>query len=337
MPPTDAQHEYRRREDVIRRLLQRELADLPLRSNRVKAEDRPLYVAAIRHFRTWRSALRAAGLDPESVAGRRTWTQDRVRRRIRHMADQLMPLSARAVRELDQPLIQAARKFYGSWDEALRAAGFDPTTIRRQRPPWTRSALIQAIQVHAARGGRLTTDAIRPRSIATAARRLFGSFDAALAAAGVLEKRPRPPAWSRAKVEAAIRRRRQAGQPVSSMAVIRTDPGLYDAARRYHGSWNEALQAVGLKPERVRAVRQPWTREAVIEELRRRVAAGVPPTCVSSIRPIPLVTACRRLFGSCEAAALAAGVDPTQIGYFRSPRHGLRRPGQQGGDDEPAR
>lgn len=323
-------HESRRKADVVRRLLQRELEGRSLRSTGVKRDDRPLFVAAIRHFRIWGDALRAAGLDPESVSCKRIWTKDRVIRRIRELERQLVRINVRSVRKLDPSLPQAARRLFGSWDNALIAAGYEPTSIRCQRSRWTRAALIRAIQAHAARGGRITRNAIRPRSVSGAACRLFGSFDAAVAAAGVLEKRNLPSRWSQAKVVAAIRRRLQAGAPVNCMAVIKADQALYDAARRYHGGWNQALRSAGIDPDRVRAVRRQWTRQSVIDELRRRVAAGVPPTCVSSIRPISLVKACLKLFGSCEAAALAAGVDPAKIGYVRSPRYGLRGPEEKG-------
>jgi hypothetical protein len=173
----------------------------------------------------------------------------------------------------------------------------------------------------------MTKNAMRPRSVPSAACRLFGSFKAAIRAAGVLHLAGRYPRWSRATVAAAIRRRRDAGQPLNCLAVISDTPTLYDAARRYIGSWNGALRAAGVDPEHARAVRRPWTPKSVIRELRRRVAASEPVTCVSSIRPISLVRVCQQFFGSCEAAAIAAGVDPAKIGYHRSPRNGLRKPG----------
>jgi len=327
------QKEYRCREDVVRRLLQRELEGLSLRTTVVKMDDRPLYVAAVRHFRIWGDALRAAGVDPESISGRRVWTKERVIRRIRELERRGVVMNVKSVGRIDGGLAQAARRLWGSWDKALAVAGFDATNIRRQRPPWTRASLVRAIQAHAASGARVTRNAIRPRSIGKAAERLFGSFDAALEAAGVAQQRNLPPQWSRAKVEAAIQSRVQKREPVNCMTVIKADQGLYDAARRHHGGWNQALCAAGIDPDSVRAVRRQWTRESVTEELRRRVTEGVQPTCVSSIRPISLVKACRRLFGSCEAAALAAGVDPAKVGYFRSQTNGLRWPGRRGRGD----
>ncbi len=335
--PNDRQGECRFREDVVRRLLERELAGLPLRTRAVRVDDLPLYVAAIRHFRAWGDALRAAGVNPESVSGRRVWTKERVIRRIRELERQGVAMNARSVVKVDGGLVQVARRFCGSWDGALIAAGFDAKHIRRQPRPWTKSTLIQAIQAHAASGGRVTRNGIRPKSIGKAADRLFGSFDAALVAAGVADQRELHPQWSRTKVQAAICSRMQAGEPVNCVAVIKADRHLYDAARRCHGGWNQALRAAGVDPDSVRITRRQWTRESVVKELRRRVEAGVQPTCISSIRPASLVKACTKLFGSCEAAVEAAGVDPAEIGYFRSPRNGLRRAGRKGSSNARAR
>ena len=319
------QNEYRCKADIVRGLLYRELQGRSLRTRGVKAEDRPLYVAAIRHYRIWGNALRAAGVHIESVSGRRLWSPERVITRIQKLYGHGVALNYKSVYKIDSGLCLTARRFWGSWDLALDAAGFDPTQIRRLRPPWTKAGLIEAIRSHAVSGGCVTRNAMRPHSIGKAADRLFGSFDAALEAAGVAQLRPPHPRWSRTKVEASIKHRAQMGLPVNCVAVIQADPCLYDAARNYHGGWNQALRAAGIDPNRVRAIRRQWTTQDVLEELRRRVATGVQPTCVSSIRPITLVTACRKLFGSVEKAVLAAGVEPAQIGYVRSPQNELRR------------
>jgi len=313
----------------VRRLLQRELNGLSLHTAVVKASDYKLYIGAIRHFRNLGNALRAAGIDPESVSGMRVWTKQRVVHRIRELERQGVAMNAKALRKVDGGLVQVTRRYWGSWDDALNAAGLDAAVIRHQPRPWTKSSIVQAIRNQAASGARVSKYSIRPRSIGKAACRLFGSFEAAVRVAGVDQQRNSPPPWSRARVEAAIRRRLEAGEPLNCMAVIRTDTPLYGAAQRYHGGWHQALTAAGIDPDSVRASHQQWTRESVMQELRRRVAEGVPPTYVSLIRPGSLVKVCKKLFGSWEAAALAAGVDPAKLICSRSRRNRLRRPGSQ--------
>jgi len=313
------------REDVVRGILQRELSGASLKTAAVKAEDRALFVAAIRYFRIWGDALRAAGIDVEAVSGRRAWTRDRVLHMIRRLDREQVALNHGSVRKVDQGLVQAARKLWGSWDNALLAAGYDPLAIRVLRRPWTKSEVIAAIQAQAAAGGPLTQNGMRPTSIPPAARQLFGSFKAALRKAGVQHLVTKKPRWSRGRIVKAIRARKRAGKAINCVAVVKTDPTLYDAARRYLGGWNEALRAAGIDPDSVRRKPHPWTPEAVICELRRRAAAGQPAPCISSIQPVSLVRACITFFGSLEGAAADANVDPAKIGYRGSQGNHRRR------------
>jgi hypothetical protein len=117
---------FRGKEDVVLAILQRELGGASIRANAVKADDRPLFVAAIRLFRIWREALRAAGIKSEAVSGKRQWTPNLVLRLIRNTHLEGTSLNFRSVRKVDQSLVQAARKLWGSWDNALLAAGYNP-------------------------------------------------------------------------------------------------------------------------------------------------------------------------------------------------------------------
>ncbi len=65
-------------DDIIRRLLQREMEGLSLKTRDVKAEECAFYNAAVKQFNNWSNALRAAGIDPERVSGKRVWSQARV-------------------------------------------------------------------------------------------------------------------------------------------------------------------------------------------------------------------------------------------------------------------
>lgn len=329
-PTPTAQHIYEGRADVIRGILQREVSGVSLKASVVKREEHDLFVAAIRHYRNWGRAIRAAGLDAEVVSRRRTWTVQRVIRAIHELDLQGVSLNHGSVRKVDQGPIQAARKLLGSWNDALRAAGYDPEDVRRQRRPWTKSEIIAAIQAQAATGAPLTQNAMHPQSARFAAIRLFGSFHAAVRKAGLQHLIAKHPRWSRRAIVKAIRARKQAGQRINCMAVVQSNPSLYDAARRYFDGWPGALRAVGIDPDSVRGKPRPWTPEDVIRELRRRAVAGQPAKCISSIRPVSLVRACITFFGSLEGAAAAAKVDPAKIGYRRGQGNHRRRRRKRG-------
>jgi hypothetical protein len=80
-------------------------------------------------------------------------------------------------------------------------------------------------------------------------RHAFGSWRAALAAAGIVAP-PVPTAqrkWDRQCVTAAIQERQQAGKSLRYSAVRAEAGGLVAAAKTYLGSWTKAPAAAGVK------------------------------------------------------------------------------------------
>jgi hypothetical protein len=103
------------------------------------------------------------------------------------------PLHCLAVARRASRLYDAGRRCFGSWREALRAAGIDPASVQRARQPWTRDEIIAELR----RCARASKNEYRPdystEAFVKAARRLFGSWQAALDAASVA--RERCPNW----------------------------------------------------------------------------------------------------------------------------------------------
>ena len=157
--------------------------------------------------------------------------------------------------------------------KAVLAAGVDPTRFQRV-VPWNRDRVIEAILTRALRNESLAPRHVEPRSLAEAGQRLFGSWSAAVTAAGLDPKvvlspparlsGPRLPQvrtprrkpahqplrfWTRELVIAAIRTRLREGKRMNAWSVTREDGGLYRAARRYLKNWRNALRASGLDPD----------------------------------------------------------------------------------------
>ena len=130
---------YRRwgRERIIERIreLHHEGADLSWRSVSLEI-DPALAAAALRPngFASWRQAIAAAGLDIEEVARYQAWDAERVVDEIRALHRAGEPMSSRLVQISNQSLFCAARRRFGSWDEALSAAGLDVSQIRLRQP-----------------------------------------------------------------------------------------------------------------------------------------------------------------------------------------------------------
>lgn len=277
------------RQEIIRSILRREAAGLQLSLGGEAPVDQALYQAASRVFGTWRNAVMAAGISPEKARSHESWRPARILAEIRALARRRRPLRPNELKREHGSLMRAARSFYGSWAAAIIAAGADPVRLRTF-PPWTKDRIIEAILTRALRNESLRSHSVRPKSLASAGIRIFGSWAQALAAAGLdprryrqpypdasqgimassPSRREKPPIANHAKkkpvaksspypsdesVLNAIRTRINERRPNSAMPVYRENLPLYRAARRLFGSWRNALAAAGLDPRNFRASR----------------------------------------------------------------------------------
>ena len=126
---------YRRwsRERVLGRIRELHQAGADLNWRAVSTSvDPPLAAAALRigDFATWRAAIAAAGLDIESVARYRYWDEARVLAALRAAKKRGDSLSSKAAQQRDQPLFCAARRRFGTWNNALESAGIAPQRMR---------------------------------------------------------------------------------------------------------------------------------------------------------------------------------------------------------------
>jgi hypothetical protein len=168
----------------MKRISELALLGRPLNVRSIQISEPTLASAAERHFDSWADALAATGIDPSRCTRRvPTWTPDRVVRALRQMHRDGHAINHAAVR--CHSLSRAAVKLFGSWDAALREAGLDPAGIRRRRQLWTDEGIIADLRQKHRCGEPLNAKDVQPRSIFRAARRLFGSWDAALTAAGL--------------------------------------------------------------------------------------------------------------------------------------------------------
>jgi len=139
-----------------------------------------------RLFGSWDRALHAAGLDADQINRYRKWTADTVVTELKARHRDSEPLNSGAIQKEDPALHAAAVRYFNGFDQALRAAKIDPEKVR-QRRIWHRADVIRGLRLTKKSGGHLSDSAIRREHPALygAAVRLFGSFTAARAAAGV--------------------------------------------------------------------------------------------------------------------------------------------------------
>jgi len=217
-------------------------------------------------------------------------------------------------------MYRTAIGFFGSWDEALRAAAIDPKSVRRTRARYTEEKVLSAIRQRAEEGGLLHATAVRSTEpwLYRAGCARFGCWSRALTKAGLDAERinRKRIKWTCLKIVETLLWRRAEGLPLNMGKIIYVIP--YSAIQREFGSYPDALRAAGIAPEGVYRVRQ-LTREDVLAGIESRYQAGGALNAASLHKEERrLLTAARSHFGSWDAALAEAGLDPAEHRIVRS-------------------
>ena len=255
--------------------------------------DTALQAAAHRHFGRWSSALVAAGLP---VKLRRTWTAARVIETIVSLHRQGFPLVQ--AERADRSLGYAARRFFGSWPKAVKAAGIPDGWQHK----WNRQRVIEALQACARAAGHVRCNRDVPNPVRMMAFYFFGTWHRALLAAELVPSDSQPtPRRKRTKAQilAEIRRQSVPGLPMK----ITGNLAFATAARKHFGSWHKALLAAGVDPVPWRL----WSHQRVLEEIRAWHNRGVR-LKDDRLACVRLHAAARARFGGWRKALIAAGL-----------------------------
>ncbi len=208
------------------------------------------------------------------------WTKPGILAKLRQLGRRKQSLSYSVLAKKQQSLLSAAVYHFGSYRDALKAAGIDYAEVLR-RPRWTKPRIIALIKQAKRAGGDLNWSAVIQRgdelsraAYAALQKRLFHRWDRALHAAGLdADEVSCYRTWDRNTVVFELRARAQDGEALSSGALQKEDPGLHAAAVRYFGSHDRALRAARLNPKALRQ-RKRWTEAEVIRSLKRLEKSG---------------------------------------------------------------
>jgi len=196
-------------------------------------------------FGSWQRAIEAAGF-PYDAIKIRALRKHEVIEMLRELVATGDPILAV---EQDSKLVSAAKRDFGSWRDAVAAAGglAGPTK-------WTRERVVEAIRFEQEQGLPVNSVAMmkRNRNLYAAGRRRFGTWAAALEAA---TGEPDP-------IVKKIRSERRRGLPVTERAVRIRNAKLHAAAITRFKSWEGALHAAFGQSEDAPAERVASRRKA---------------------------------------------------------------------------
>ena len=154
-----------------------------------------LLAAGEKYFGSWRKALIAAGIDPLSARLTRRWDRESV---IEAILDRVVKNEPLAVTKVSpRSLGDWGTRLFGSWSDALQAAGLDPnqyvsvrstTVLKSNRSQkWSRARVASELRCRVREGKPIDVARLKTenRSLHSSIRRFFVSWDAALVHAGL--------------------------------------------------------------------------------------------------------------------------------------------------------
>jgi len=263
----------------------------------------------------WAGALIAIGEDPARWRPFRVWSVSDVITGLKKRASNGTLQYQRTYRE-DAALIRSARKFFGSWNAALSAAGLDPSyhsvySIRRQ---WTVLMVRDEIAKRKAIGLATSTHAAKHDSgLYRAALIFFGSWKRALDPTAEPIKLPRTRVSSNDIINE-IRKRHAQGLSVSHTRVEPRNLVALSVAR--FGCWSNALRAAGLNPEVIN-LHKKWSEKKIAVAINNRAHSLIPLNSSAvrrgEFKDPRLYEAGIHYFGTWDKALSAAGICPSTV------------------------
>ncbi len=177
------------REDVIRQILQRETAGQSLCEATVCGDNVRLLEQACELFGSWETALAYSGVS-QSFSENQALSRLKVISRLRYMCHRGYILTAKHNMQRDRAFFNTARRHFGTWRKALRAAGIRPENATgRTASHMDIEMLLDWIRDRSSSGKSMkwTDVCLEYRDIAISIKGRIGSWKQARQTAGRLE------------------------------------------------------------------------------------------------------------------------------------------------------
>jgi hypothetical protein len=306
------------RKTVIRELRKLYREKTPLHPAAIGRNRGDLVLAAYRYFGTYRRAVEAAGLPYERIRIRPmpSWDRQRIVKRLRQFKKEGHGLWKKAVQRDEPYLPRVARRCFGSYERAAKAAGIDPSLLQ---PPtyrfWSPQVIVQELRkLHARSPARLKPARLsdhHPR-LQRACRRQFKTYRKALDAAGIPYAqiaRITSPFLPAPQIIQQLQDLFERGKDMRYSKMEKEHPRLLNASRTRFGSYAAAMEAAKLAYPPTAPMRH-WTAAVVVKTLRQLDHRDVDLRWRSLRRThVPLYEAARHYFGNYLSAIRTAGID----------------------------
>lgn len=280
------------RHKVIEEIKELEKSGIRLNAQNAKENYGGLYNASYTVFGSWEKAINAAGLDYEAIK-RETkckaalkvtkWTKEIIIKRISELHKNNESLASSKVRIKNATLRAAARDKFGSWKKAIEAAGFDykKINLRADEESWNKEKITNRILLIYKEGGDISYSHLRKfnNSLVKAGINHFGNWRKAVESAGIVYDnilKCVPYKWNKQKVIEELNRLHELNEELNDTNISKNHNALYNAGRKYFGSWKSAIESAGFDYEKITHFRHNfWSKEKITEKILQLYNEGV--------------------------------------------------------------
>lgn len=236
------------KDQIIKEIKQikRNFGYIPYAKNLHKLGYRGLYNGATCKFGNWSNALKHAGFK----IVRKKWNKKKVIKEIRllYEKNKATPNCGELYRKGEKKLAYAARKYYGSWVNAMRAAGLKAY----RNDYWTKEELITELKSEIEKIGHVPSGKELKRrgrcDLVSSGSKLFGGYNNYLSVAG-FKPILIPNIWTKKNIKKELRfiAKHLKRTPTEHDLIALGKRVLIPATWRQFKGWNNAIEAAGLK------------------------------------------------------------------------------------------
>lgn len=208
------------------------------------------------------------------------WSKDLVISEILLRQTKGLPLNYQEVVKENEKLTGAARRYFGTWDNAMLAAGFSVESYKNpdtEKMSWDREEVLRQARVRLEKGLPMAPHDVQKSDSKLYAIGCFylGSWKNVITALDLdYSEIKMTQEWSKEKIIKKIKSVTKRGVDLSDTTVQALAPDLYGAAMTHFKSWGGAVEAAGLDYAQVRRTRE-WTKESVLELASKAYDVGV--------------------------------------------------------------
>lgn len=283
--------------------------------------------AGKRYFGSWKNAIKATGLDYETIKKIRMnyWSKKKITEGILELYKKGVDLSSKNMNKNYTALYVAAckKKYFCSWKNAITVAGLDYKKILKVKF-WDKEEILNRILELHKSGEELSAMYAQRnyRSLLWAAERYFGNWGSAITATGLkyeeIRKRKPKGYWTKHKIVEEIQALYENKEEIDSTAMMKKHHALFTVAKKRFGTWKNALTVAGLNYKEIRKTRI-WNKKKIINKILQLHRKGemLNARYVNRNHNSLYMAACKKkYFGGWKNAVTAAGLNYEQIRLY---------------------